>query len=94
MKKILVLLGLILSGCTTMQQVPPTIIIPQIPNEFLVDPGELEQLPNDSSIEDLANVINNNYKKYHQAREQLKSINKYIDELNKAEKSINVPSKD
>jgi hypothetical protein len=64
MKAILVMLSLLLAGCSTV--VPVTQKFPQVPQVLLEQCKPLKQAPQDSSIIDLTKVVVDNYTQYYE----------------------------
>ena len=91
MKVSIVLLALVLSACTTIQRQPATVIIPKIEESWLEDLGDLKKLEDRSAsgnppkLEDVSEVINENYSKYHILRSNMKAIRDYIEKLKQIE---------
>lgn len=68
-------MALTLSACTICPPKPAQVI--DIPDEYLVDTGDLKKIDSTVNLETLSITIDDNYKKYHTLREQLNSIRKF-----------------
>jgi hypothetical protein len=67
MKYILILLGIVLTGCST--TVPVTQKFPAAPQALLEECKVLKPVEKDSSLIDLTKVVVENYTEYYQCKE-------------------------
>lgn len=68
---------------------PPQVKLVPIPSELTKDPGELELLKSDAKYEDVVTTFNHNYKKYNDARDQIKAIRDFETRMKSVVKDIN-----
>lgn len=71
MRKIL-LLSLLLCGCSTTQYVP---VMPDVPESLKTPCQELDQIDSNASTKDAVKVIVENYSKYHECSDRVTSWN-------------------
>lgn len=67
MKKYLLTFIVLLSGCAT--PVPVTVTFPVVPEQLTVVCPQLKQISEGASLSDIAKVVADNYKMYHECSE-------------------------
>jgi len=60
----------------------------------MTTPPELDQLKNDATLIDLSTTITNNYSKYHQVVEQLKSLQEWVQRIQEESENVNDRTED
>ena len=86
MKKSIILLAIVLSGCST--TVPVRQKFPEVPSALLIKPSELKQTQYDAKPSDVVSTVVQNYGTYYDVYDQLEGWQQWYAEQKRIHESV------